>query len=136
MRPALAPVDAGTREAAARAVEGVEIDSESREPTRAVAGECEGGIGAREHAALDERIGDADTELARKVVVAGARVLERACCLRLAEARHRADGSDAGERLERLRELVARETEVAVTAGALLRDQAALAQALEMGACT
>jgi hypothetical protein len=97
---ALAPVEARAEERAA-ARDRVEVDAEPRERLEARVGDVLVG----HDAALEGRVQQRRPEPAGEVVVAGARLAESVGPSRLAQRADRLVWRDAGERLERLRDL-------------------------------
>jgi hypothetical protein len=120
MRAPLAPVEADASEAPPFPFELCHVDVEPGKPGRACRHHRVGLASTGEQVPLHERFGEGDAELAGKVVVAGARSLERACGLGSSEIAGNARRCDTSKRLERFRQLRTREPEEAVAAADLV----------------
>ena len=85
MGPALAPVEACARERPACGARSRDVDAELGEPALAAGGQDERAVADEEQLARDQRLGEADSELACEVVVAGPRLAQGSASPRRSE---------------------------------------------------
>ena len=130
MVAALGPVEAAAYQRPATARR--QLDPELLAPRFGVVAELDAVVGALDDVLVGERVGDRDAQLSGEVVVAGAAGAQRVGDDRVLEAPDRRVGSERGERLDGVDDLLAGEAVVAVAAVLLDLDEAAVDELAEV----